>query len=103
MASCTFRRRLFCCRLVIRQGMMAEREETPAIGLGKALTVFYGQVDAVVRAVEESAPGWFLAGAVWESRIKDPREFFYDDRSFRKLTCLQIHINVFLLDVDVMV
>src|SRR5580700_5164546 len=83
--------------------MMAEGEEAPAIGIGKALTVFHRHVDAVVCAVEIPASGWFLTRAVWKSRVKNPGQFFYDDRSFRKLACLQISINVFLLDVYVMI
>src|SRR6266436_8433794 len=83
--------------------MMAEGEEAPAIRLGKALTVFHSHVDAVVLAVKVPASGRFLTRAGWKSRVKNPGQFFYDDRSFWKLTCLQIGINVFLLDVYVMI
>src|SRR5262249_58901872 len=103
MASCTLSHRLFSGGLFIRKWVVSEGEEAPAVGLGKSLTVFYGQVDAVVLAVEIAAPGWFLARAVWKSRIKNPRQLLYDYRSFRKLARLQICIDVFLLDVDVMI
>src|SRR5579864_2365059 len=83
--------------------MMSKGEETPAVSLCEALAVFYGHVDAVVRAVEISTSGWFLTRAVWKSRVKNPGQFFYDDRSFWKLARLQIGINVFLLDVYVMI
>jgi len=83
--------------------MMPKSKEAPAVGLCKALTVFYCQVDAVVLAIEIPTSGWFLTRAVWESRVKNPGQFFYDDSSFWKLARLQIRINVFLLNIDVMI
>src|SRR5712664_878447 len=83
--------------------MMPKSEEAPVVSLCKTLTVFYRHVDAVVRAIEVPASRRFLTRAVWERRVKNPGQFFYNDRSFWKLACLQIGINVFLLDVHVMV
>src|SRR5262249_6587371 len=103
MASRTFARGRFLGSIRIRQGMMPECEEAPVVGLRKALTVFYCYVDAVVLTVEIPASGRFLTRAVWKSRIKNSRQLLYDDRSFWKLACLEIHINVFLLNVHVMV
>src|SRR6266436_4729260 len=83
--------------------MMTKGEEAPAVGLSKALTVFHCHVDAVILAVEKPASGRFLARDVWKRRIKNPRQLFYDDGSFGKLAGLQIRINVFLLDVYVVI
>src|SRR5258705_7241974 len=83
--------------------MMPESVVTPAVGLGILLTVFYRKVDAVELTIEIPASRWFLARAVWKSRIEDASQFFYYDRSLWKVACLQIRINVFLLDVDVMI
>src|ERR1700739_2967943 len=102
VASGTFGHGFLSCRLVIRHRMMPKSEEAPAVCLCKALTVFHRHVDAVVRAVEIPASRRFLTRAVGKSRVKNPGQFFYDDRSFWKLACLQIGINVFLLDVYVM-
>src|SRR5262249_42247891 len=103
VASRTLTYRLFSCDIVVGQWMMAEGEEAPAIGLGKAFIVFHRHVDAVVLAVEKSASRWFCTRAVWKSRVKHPSQFFYYDRSFGKLPCLQIGINIFLLNVDMMI
>src|SRR5580704_10782814 len=103
MAARTFGHRFFRGARSIRQWMMTESEKSPAVGLSKALAVFHRHVDAVVLAVEISTSGWFLTRAVWKSRIKNPGQFFYDDCSFWKLACLQIGIDVFLLDVNVMI
>jgi hypothetical protein len=83
--------------------MMPIGEETPAVCLCEALAVFYGHVDAVVSTVKIPASGGFLTRAVWELWVKNPGQFFYDDRSFWKIACFQICINVFLLDIDVMI
>ena len=82
---------------------MAECVVPPAVGVGILLTIFYCDVDTVVLAVEVSTSGRFGAGAVWKLRIKDPREFFYYDRSFWHVARFQIRINVFLLDVYMMI
>src|SRR5262245_49252124 len=48
-------------RLLIRPGMVAEREEPPAVRLREPLAVLHRHVDAVELPVEEPASGWFLA------------------------------------------
>src|ERR1700720_3061139 len=83
--------------------MMPEGEEAPAVGLSKALAVFDSRVDAVVGAVEEPASRWFCTRAVRESRTQKASQFFDDNRSFGKRTRLQVRIDVFRLDVDVMI
>src|SRR5215469_7400077 len=83
--------------------MMPERKEAPVIRLGKALAVFDGNVKSVVLAVEISPAGWFFTRAVWKSRIKNASQLFYDDRSFRKGTCLQVGLYILFLDVHMMV
>src|SRR4029077_18619151 len=103
MAARTFGHRFFRGARSIRQWMMPEGEKSPAVGLSEALAVFHRHVDAVVLAVEISTSGWFLTRTVWKSRIKNPGQFLYDDCSFWKLACLQIGIDVFLLDVHVMI
>ena len=50
--------------------MVPKGEEAPAIGLGKALTVFHRHVDAVVLALEESTSGWFLTRAIGKSGLR---------------------------------
>src|SRR5258708_3904961 len=103
MAARTFSHRLFRGGRVIRQWMMPESVVTPAVGLGIPLTVFHRKVDAVELAIEIPASRWFRTRAVWKSRIKDPSQFFYNDRSFGKGTCLQICVDVFLFYVYVMI
>src|SRR5215470_5364292 len=83
--------------------MMPESKEAPVIRLGKALAVFDGNVNSVVLAVEISSAGWFFTRAVWKSRIKNASQLFYDDRSFRKGTCLQVGLYILFLDVHMMV
>src|SRR3954465_2738182 len=83
--------------------MMSKSEETPVVGVCKALAVFDRHVDTVVRAIEIAASRGFVAGAVWKRRVKNPGQFLYDYRSFRKIACLQVDIDVFLLDVHVMI
>src|SRR5215470_8676481 len=83
--------------------MMPESKEAPVIRLSKALAVFDGNVNSVVLAVEISPAGWFFTRAVWKSWIKNTSQFFYDDRSFRKGTCLQVGLYIFSLDVHMMV
>src|SRR5262245_29603082 len=50
--------------LVVRQRVVAEGEEAPAVGLREPLAVLHGHVDAVVLAVEVSASGGFLPRTV---------------------------------------
>ena len=102
MASGALGHRPFRGGLLVWQWMMPIGEETPAVRLFEALAVFYGHVDAVVRTVKIPASGRFLTRAVWERWVKNPGQFFYYDRSFWKLACFQICINVFLLDIYVM-
>src|SRR5882724_3130696 len=83
--------------------MVPEREEAPAIAVWEPLAVFDSRVDAVVSAIEEPASRWFWARAVGESRIQNASQFFDDDRSFGKRTRLQVRVDVFRFDVDVMV
>src|SRR4029077_4135365 len=89
--------------LRIWQWMMPESEEAPVIGLSKLLTVFHRYIDPVVLAVEISTSRWFIPRAVGILRIKNPRQLFYEDRSFWKGACLQIGIDVFLFYVYVMI
>jgi hypothetical protein len=103
MASGTLGRRPFRGGFLVWQWMMPIGKETPAVRVCEALAVFYGHVDAVVRTIEIPASGGFLTGPVWKSRVKNPDQFFYDDRSFRKIACLQIYIDVFLFDIYVMI
>ena len=103
MASGALRRRSFRGGLLVWQWMMPIGEESPAVRFCEALAVFYGHVDAVVSTVKVPASGGFLAGAVWERWVKNPGHFFYDDRSFWKVACFKICINVFLLDIYVMI
>ena len=103
MASGALGHRPFRGGLLVWQWMMPIGEETPAVRLFEALAVFYGHVDAVVRTVKIPASGRFLTRAVWERWVKNPGQFFYYDRSFWKLACFQICINVFLLDIYVMI
>src|SRR5262245_19976334 len=103
MASPAFVHRRFRSGLCIWQWMMAKGEEPPAVGTGKPLTVFHRNVDPVVLAIEKATSGWFLARAVRENRIKDPGQLFDKYCSFRKRARRQIRINIFLLDVHVMI
>ena len=103
MASGALGRRPFRGGLVVWQWMMPKGEETPAVRFCEALAVFYGHVDAVVHTVEIAASGWFLTRAVWELWVKNTGQFFYDDRSFRKVASFEICINVFLLNIYVMI
>src|SRR5262249_40436131 len=59
--------------------------------------------DAVVDAVEEPASRWFRTRAVREGRTQNASQFFDDNCSFGKRTGLQVRIDIFRLDVDVMV
>src|SRR5712691_12847560 len=83
--------------------MMAESEKAPAIGLREPLAVFYSRVDAVVGAVEEPASRWFCTRTVGESRTQKAIQFLDDNRSFGKRTRLQVRIDVFRLDVYMMI
>src|SRR5438045_4614571 len=103
MTSGALRRRPFRGGLIVWQWMMPKGEETPAVRLCEALAILYGHVNAVVRTVKIPASGGFLTRAVWELWVKNPSQFFYDDRSFRKVACFQICIDVFLLDIYVMI
>src|SRR5262249_16488487 len=103
MASRAFVHRRFCGGLRIWQWMMAEVEEAPAVGIGKPLTVFHRYVEPVVFAIEIATSRWFLARAVRESRIKNASQLLDEHSSFRKRARRQIGINIFLLDVDVMI
>src|SRR5580704_16988543 len=87
----------------IRQRMMAESEEAPAICIREPLAVFDSRVDAVVGAVEEPASRWFCTRAVRESRTQHASQFLHDDRSLGKRTRLQVRIDIVRLDVDVMI
>src|SRR5260370_39162397 len=83
--------------------MMNESKEAPSVGLGKLLTVFHGSVDAVVLAVEKPASRWFRTRAVRKRRTQKPGQFLYNERSFGKGACLQVHIHVSCLYVDVVI
>src|SRR5215470_6820714 len=103
MASCAFSHRRFSRRFGIRQWMMTEGKESPAIRLSKPLTVLHGNVNSVVLTIEISASGWFCTRPVWKGWIKNASQFFDNDCSFWKFTILQICLDVLLLDVDVMI
>src|ERR1700747_2639847 len=66
MAPGTFGNRRLRGGLGIRQWVMAEGEEAPAIRIREPLAVFDSRVDAVVGAVEEPTSRWFCTGAVRE-------------------------------------
>src|ERR1700758_1616711 len=103
VASGTFGHGRFSRSLLIRQRIMAEGKKAPAVRLRKPLAVLDGKVNPVVLAVEKSATGWFFTRSVGKSWIKNASQLFYNDRSFGKRTRLQIGVNVFLLNVDVMI
>src|SRR5262245_20657514 len=83
--------------------MMTEGKKAPAVRLSKPLTVLHGNVNSVVLTIEISASRWFCMRPVWKSWIKNTSQFFDNDRSFGELTCLQICLNVLLLNIDVMI
>src|SRR5262245_37746746 len=83
--------------------MMTVSEEAPAVGLRESLSVFYSCVYAVVGAVKEPASRGFCTRAVRESRTQNASQFFDDHRSFGKRTRLQVRVDVFPFDVDVMI
>src|SRR5580693_5646262 len=86
MATGTFGNGRLRCRLGIRQWMMAESEEAPAIRIREPLAVFDGRVDPVVGAVEEPASRWFCTRAVRESRTQHASQFLDDNGSLGKRT-----------------
>src|SRR5437762_13457962 len=85
------------------QRIMAESVSNPFVRLALFPSVFDLHIDSVVRAIEIPASGRLRARAVWERRVKNTGQFFYNDGSLWKLACLQIGINVFLLYVHMMV
>src|SRR5580704_8475096 len=103
MAPCALGDRRFCGGLRIWQWMMPKSEEPPVVRLSETLAVFHCDVDAVVFAVEISPSGWFSTGTVRKRGIKDPSEFFYNDRPFGKGARLQVRIDVLLFYVDMMI
>jgi len=82
---------------------MPEIKEPPAVGLRKPLTVFHRYVETVELTVEIPPPGGFGPGAVRKRWIKYACQLLDDDGSLRKRTCLQIHIQIFLFYVYVMI
>ena len=82
---------------------MPESEESPAIRLSEPLAIFHRKVNPVVFAVEKASTGWFFPRAVRKSGVKNPSQFFYDDRSFGKGTRLQIRIYIFFLYLHVVI
>src|SRR5262245_56950794 len=58
---------------VVRQRVVAEGEEAPAVRLREPLAVLHRHVDAVVLAVEVAAPGDFLARTVRKRRGEHAR------------------------------
>jgi hypothetical protein len=93
----------FRSRLRIWQRMMPKSEKAPAIGFGEPLTVLDGYIEAVVLTVKKPTSRRFLTRAIWKRRIKNSSEFFYNHRAFGKRTRLQVCIDVFFLDVHMMV
>src|SRR6185295_5480693 len=86
-------------RVRVRQWMVAEGEEPPAVRLRESLAVFHRHVDPVELAIEEPAPGRFLAGAVRKRRAEHAGQLFDDDSSLRQDSGSQIRVDVLLLDV----
>jgi len=103
MAPCTFLNRRFSRGFLIRQRMMPKSKKTPTVRLSKPLIVLYAKVNPVVLAVGISPSRRFCARAVLKSWFKNTSQFFDNDGFFGKLTGLQIGIDVFLLNVDVMI
>src|SRR5215475_2378087 len=103
MASCAGSHGRFSRAFGIRQWVMTEGKESPAIRLSKPLTVLHGNVNSVVLTIEISASGWFCTRPVWKGWIKNASQFFDNDCSFWEFTILQICLDVLLLNVDVMI
>src|SRR5262245_21400374 len=103
MASGAFTNRRLRSSLRIGQWMMAESEEPPAIGFRKPFAVFHRYVDPVVLTIEKTATRWFSPRTVWKGRIEYPGQLFHKHCSFGKGTRLQVSINIFLLDVYVVI
>jgi hypothetical protein len=100
---CTFLNRRFSRGFLIRQRMMPKSKKAPTVRLSKPILVLHAKVNTVVLAVEISPSRWFCARTVWKSWFKNTSQFFDNDGSFGKLTGLQIGIDIFLLNVDVMI
>src|SRR5262245_55176868 len=103
MAPGTLGRRCFCGELVVRQRVVAEGEEAPAVGLREPLAVLHRHVDAVVLAVEVATSGGFLARTVRKRRGEHARQLLHDDSSFGEGPGLQVRVDVLLLHVDVVI
>src|SRR4029077_7454917 len=82
---------------------MPEVKETPAVRCRKSLAIFDCHIHAVKFPVEISAARWFSARAVGKGRIENARQFLDEDGSFWKGTCLEVHVQVSLFDVDMVV
>src|SRR6266851_2296337 len=100
MATSAFACRGFFSGLGVRQRMMPKIEKPPAVGLGKPLTVFDRYVETVELAVEIPSAGRFRPRAVRKRWIKNACQFFDDDGSFGEGTGLEVHVQVFLFDID---
>src|ERR1051325_8647713 len=87
----------------IRKWVMPEVEEAPSIRCSKSLAVFYGDIHAVEFAVEISSTGRFGTRTVGKGRIENARQFLDEDGSFGEGTGLEVHVEIFLFDVDVVV
>src|SRR5215471_13040753 len=103
VATGAFGRRGFLGPRRVGKRMMAEIEEAPAVRSSKSLAVFHGYIHAVVFAVEISPAGWFRARAVGKGGIENASQFLDEDGAFGKGTGLEVHVQIFLLDVDVVI
>src|SRR5439155_17286887 len=103
MTTSTLAGRGFCRRLCIWQRMVSEIKKAPAVGFGKSLTVFNCHIHSVECSIEKSTAGWFVTRAVWESWIKNPSQFFNDHSSFGKGSRFQISVEIWLLNIHVMI
>jgi hypothetical protein len=84
VAPCTLASRCLRGTLGIGQGIVTEGETSPAVRLGRALTVLHRRFDAIERPIEEASPGGFGSRAVRKRRLQDQRQLFDNERAFRK-------------------
>src|SRR6201984_3375042 len=103
MAVATFGCRGFFSPFSIGKRVMPEVEKSPPVRCSKPLAIFYRYIHAVVFAVEISSTGWVSARAVREGRIAHARQLLDEDGPFGKGTGLEVRVQVFLLDVDMVV
>src|SRR5215470_14414077 len=83
--------------------MMSEIEEAPAIRCCEPFAVFHADIHAVVFTVEISSAGWLRARAVRKGWVEDASQFLDENGPFGKGTGLEVNVQVFLLDIDVVI